>query len=177
MDVTLLTPVFHEGKLFCWITNVLHQYDVGRDDVNQPDRVGRQLCGGRTATVLSAVASCGCGLATPPVFTTNQSGDDTFLATLNGHPLADSCQAAPAAATEAPSSRPTTAGGVPGTGRRQSRDQRRARRPAQFGHARELPAPLADDLHGPAHRHGSPSAGRSDDRLLRTHAPVVQRRD
>ncbi|RPH73502.1 MAG: hypothetical protein EHM88_23990, partial [Candidatus Rokuibacteriota bacterium] len=28
MDVTLLTPVFHEGKLFCWITNVLHQYDV-----------------------------------------------------------------------------------------------------------------------------------------------------
>jgi N-methylhydantoinase B len=29
MDVTLLTPVFHEGKLFCWITNVLHQYDVG----------------------------------------------------------------------------------------------------------------------------------------------------
>jgi hypothetical protein len=32
--------------------------------------------------VLSAAASCG-GLATPPVFTTNQSGDDTFLATLN----------------------------------------------------------------------------------------------
>ena len=29
MDVTLLSPVFHEGKLFCWITNVLHQYDVG----------------------------------------------------------------------------------------------------------------------------------------------------
>jgi N-methylhydantoinase B len=29
MDVTLLTPVFWEGKLFCWITNVLHQYDVG----------------------------------------------------------------------------------------------------------------------------------------------------
>src|SRR5205809_1729260 len=29
MDVTLLTPVFHEGKLFCWVTNVLHQYDVG----------------------------------------------------------------------------------------------------------------------------------------------------
>ncbi|PYN92023.1 MAG: hydantoinase, partial [Candidatus Rokuibacteriota bacterium] len=29
LDVTLLTPVFHEGKLFCWITNVLHQYDVG----------------------------------------------------------------------------------------------------------------------------------------------------
>ena len=29
MDVTLLKPVFWEGKLFCWITNVLHQYDVG----------------------------------------------------------------------------------------------------------------------------------------------------
>jgi N-methylhydantoinase B len=29
MDVTLLCPVFWEGKLFCWITNVLHQYDVG----------------------------------------------------------------------------------------------------------------------------------------------------
>src|SRR5499426_652678 len=29
MDVTLLNPVFWEGKLFCWITNVLHQYDVG----------------------------------------------------------------------------------------------------------------------------------------------------
>ena len=28
-DVTLLNPVFWEGKLFCWITNVLHQYDVG----------------------------------------------------------------------------------------------------------------------------------------------------
>src|SRR5438034_1280985 len=29
MDVTLLTPVFWDGKLFCWITNVLHQYDAG----------------------------------------------------------------------------------------------------------------------------------------------------
>lgn len=29
MDVALLCPVFWEGKLFCWITNVLHQYDVG----------------------------------------------------------------------------------------------------------------------------------------------------
>src|SRR5262245_42380795 len=85
---------------------------VGCDDVNQPDRVGRQLCGGRTATVFSAVASCGCGVATPPAFTTNLPGDDTFLATLNGHPLSDRCQAAPAAAGEAPSSRPTTAGGV-----------------------------------------------------------------
>lgn len=29
MDVTLLCPVFWDGKLFCWMTNVLHQYDVG----------------------------------------------------------------------------------------------------------------------------------------------------
>src|SRR5262245_4642004 len=29
MDVTLLCPIFWEGKLFCWISNVLHQYDVG----------------------------------------------------------------------------------------------------------------------------------------------------
>src|SRR5258705_3423524 len=29
MDVTLLTPVFWEGKLFCRITTRLHQYDVG----------------------------------------------------------------------------------------------------------------------------------------------------
>lgn len=29
MDVTLMCPVFWQGELFCWITNVLHQYDVG----------------------------------------------------------------------------------------------------------------------------------------------------
>jgi hypothetical protein len=85
---------------------------VGCDDVNQPDRIGRQLCAGRTATVASALASCGCGFVTPPAFSTNQAGDDTFLETLNGHPLADSCQATPAAATEAPLSRPTTPDGV-----------------------------------------------------------------
>jgi len=81
--------------------------------VNQPDRVARQLCGGRTATVLSVAAACGCGvLSTPAEFTTNQPGDLAFLETLNGHPLADSCRATPAASGEAPSSRPTTAGGV-----------------------------------------------------------------
>jgi hypothetical protein len=83
------------------------------DDVNQADRVSRQLCGGRTATLASVLASCGCGiLSTPDEFATNQTGDLAFLDTLNGHPLADSCQATPAAPTEAPSSRPTTAGGV-----------------------------------------------------------------
>ena len=28
-DVMLICPVFHEGKLFCWVTNCLHQYDIG----------------------------------------------------------------------------------------------------------------------------------------------------
>jgi hypothetical protein len=86
---------------------------VGCDDVNQSDRIGRQLCAGRTATLQSAVAVCGCGFfSTPADFTTNQPGDLTFLETLNGHPLADSCRATPAAASEAPRSRPTTADGV-----------------------------------------------------------------
>jgi N-methylhydantoinase B len=29
MDVMLICPVFWEGKLFCWVTNCLHQYDIG----------------------------------------------------------------------------------------------------------------------------------------------------
>jgi N-methylhydantoinase B len=29
MDVMLLCPVFCEGELFCWVTNCLHQYDIG----------------------------------------------------------------------------------------------------------------------------------------------------
>ena len=29
MDVMLMCPVFHEGELFCWVTNCLHQYDIG----------------------------------------------------------------------------------------------------------------------------------------------------
>lgn len=28
-DVTLLCPVFWEGKIFCWVTNTMHQYDLG----------------------------------------------------------------------------------------------------------------------------------------------------
>ena len=81
--------------------------------MDQQDRVSRQLCAGRTATGLSAAALCGCGvLSMPDEFTTNQTGDLTFLETLNGHPLSDSCEAAPAASSEAPSSRPATPGGV-----------------------------------------------------------------
>jgi N-methylhydantoinase B len=29
MDIMLICPVFHEGELFCWVTNCLHQYDLG----------------------------------------------------------------------------------------------------------------------------------------------------
>src|SRR5438067_1340483 len=29
MDVMLLCPVFWRGELFCWVTNCLHQYDIG----------------------------------------------------------------------------------------------------------------------------------------------------
>lgn len=29
MDVMLICPVFHNDELFCWITNCLHQYDIG----------------------------------------------------------------------------------------------------------------------------------------------------
>jgi N-methylhydantoinase B len=28
-DVGILCPVFHDGKLYCWVTNAAHQYDVG----------------------------------------------------------------------------------------------------------------------------------------------------
>lgn len=28
-DVMLLCPIFWDGELFCWVTNCLHQYDVG----------------------------------------------------------------------------------------------------------------------------------------------------
>jgi N-methylhydantoinase B len=28
-DVMLICPVFHNGELFCWVTNCLHQYDIG----------------------------------------------------------------------------------------------------------------------------------------------------
>jgi len=29
MDVMLICPIFHGDELFCWITNCLHQYDIG----------------------------------------------------------------------------------------------------------------------------------------------------
>ncbi len=29
MDVMMIAPVFWKGELFCWVTNCLHQYDIG----------------------------------------------------------------------------------------------------------------------------------------------------
>ena len=28
-DVAVMAPVFWEGKLFCWVVNTLHQWDLG----------------------------------------------------------------------------------------------------------------------------------------------------
>jgi hypothetical protein len=86
---------------------------IGCDVPDQQDRVARQLCGGRTATLISAALPCGCVGSPPAVFTSNAGDDETFLETLNGHPLGDSCATTPAAApTEAPRSRPTESAGI-----------------------------------------------------------------
>ena len=79
---------------------------------NQQDRIGRQLCGGRTASLASDFARCGCGLFPPAPFTSNAPGDATFLEDLNGHSLSDSCHVQPYADSEAPRSRPTEPAGV-----------------------------------------------------------------
>ena len=77
---------------------------------SEPDRTLRQLCAGRTAVVTTE--TCGqCPPGAPVAFTNNVAGDETFIADLNGHPLADSCSAA-GNAGEAPFSRPTRADGV-----------------------------------------------------------------
>jgi N-methylhydantoinase B len=31
MDLVMCAPVFHEGRLFCWVTNTMHQLDLGGD--------------------------------------------------------------------------------------------------------------------------------------------------
>ena len=78
---------------------------------DQQDRIARQLCGGKQASWWTAVAPCGC-VFPPAVFTSNAPGDETFLETLNGHPLSDSCRTQPYADSEAPRSRPTEPDGV-----------------------------------------------------------------
>ena len=82
--------------------------------LDQQDRIARQLCGGKTASAGSAVAACGCNLMVfpPTPFTSNVGDDATFLETLNGHPLSESCRTQPYADSEAPRSRPTEPDGV-----------------------------------------------------------------
>ncbi len=83
-------------------------------DKDQPDRSSRELCGGRTATVVSQIQSCGSCLPSPAPFNTNLSGDDAFIEDLNGHGFAGNCN--PSSITnpqlEAPRSRPSTPAGV-----------------------------------------------------------------
>jgi hypothetical protein len=78
--------------------------------LDQQDRILRQLCGGRTATLFSNILPCGCN--SPMLFTSNVADDATFLEDLNGHSLGDSCRTQPDADSEAPRSRPTEADGV-----------------------------------------------------------------
>src|SRR5207248_2927808 len=97
MDVTLLSPVFHEGKLFCWITNVLHQYDVrhhaglvlpqrarlvrrGHPDPARQDRGARRAAQGHRGRLPALVAQAvpgGAGPARPD--RRQQHGQETNL--------------------------------------------------------------------------------------------------
>lgn len=84
-------------------------------DDAQPDRSARELCGGRTATLVSQGLPCGTctGNFAPTPFSTNLAGDETFLSDLNGHPFSADCSGSIAQPElEAPRSRPTTPGGV-----------------------------------------------------------------
>lgn len=83
-------------------------------DASQPDRSGRELRGGRTATLISQASPCGaCIAGDPDLFSTNLAGDETFLTDLNGHPFSADCSGSIAQPElEAPRSRPTTPGGV-----------------------------------------------------------------
>ncbi len=80
---------------------------------DEPDRARRQLCGGYTATTASQLSPCGrCFPGPPSPFSTNQSGDDTFITDLNNHPFSESCNAGYSNSDEAPQSRPTRSDGV-----------------------------------------------------------------
>ena len=81
---------------------------------NQPDRSSRELCGGRTANILSQLQACGSCLPLPNLFTTNIAGDDTFLENLNGHAFGENCNesAITNPGLEAHRSRPRTPDGV-----------------------------------------------------------------
>ena len=84
-------------------------------DASEPDRSGRELCGGRTATQISQALPCGTclGNLAPALFSTNLPGDETFLTDLNGHPFNADCNGSiERPELEAPHSRPTTQDGV-----------------------------------------------------------------
>ena len=87
-------------------------FSCGND--NEPDRSTRQLCGGRTAGIVSQAQACGACLPQPAAFTTNAAGDETFLNDLNGHDYRLNCTepAIPSPALEAPQSRPDLPDGV-----------------------------------------------------------------
>ena len=148
---------------------------------------------GRTAVVTVRTLR-GCGPLNSAVeFTNNQAGDDSFLSRLNGHPLADSCRPARIRARRRSAGRPRRRRALRQLvranntdelvgGRTQSGDcfgRRLARNLAPDADnreitgvpsldARELPAPLADHLHGAADGGGPPGAGPRE-RLHRAH--------
>ena len=99
--VTLAAPNHGAGGVFTCGTS------------NEPDRARRQLCGGHKATLVTQALPCGtCPADSPAPFTTNQTGDDTFITDLNGHAFSDDCAAAYTNPAEAPFSRPSRAAGV-----------------------------------------------------------------
>ena len=80
-------------------------------NANEPDKSLRQLCGGWQGTTTTLTKPCPCVLPQTEQFSTNTGDDATFLLTLNGHALTDSCSANQYA-SEAPNSRPSLPGAV-----------------------------------------------------------------
>ena len=83
------------------------------DDI-EPDRSTRELCGGRTASLVSQALPCGSCAPGPPPFSTNAAGDAAFLNDLNGHDTSLNCNESniPSPDLEAPQSRPDLPDGV-----------------------------------------------------------------
>lgn len=81
---------------------------------NEPDRSTRELCGGRTASLVSQALPCGSCAPGPPPFSTNAAGDAAFLNDLNGHDISLNCNESniPSPNLEAPQSRPDLPDGV-----------------------------------------------------------------
>ena len=178
---------------------------VACDDLNQPDRVARQLCGGRhrhpgerdrRVRLRRAVDAGGVhhesarrsrvprdpqrpsprrqlpGHAGRTRRGAEQPADDRRRRALRQ--LLRLRQRRPPGGRPHPDGRlpRPQAGPQPRAGRGQQRDHRRARRHPERRHARELPPPLADHLHGAADGGRSPGAGRPGGGVRRAHAPV-----